>query len=80
MGSSIVYVLTDVIGRGIGLIGRGILRGVGSAWRDPRDRPSGADYGRRADSSADYDGSGYDDSDYDSSGYGRDRPGDRDSY
>lgn len=38
VGSGIVYVLTDVIGRGIGLIGRGILRGVGGAWRDPRPR------------------------------------------
>ena len=38
VGSGVVYVLTDVIGRGIGLIGRGILRGVGSAWNDPRYR------------------------------------------
>lgn len=38
VGSGIVYVLTDVIGRGIGLIGRGILRGVGGAWRNPRYR------------------------------------------
>ncbi|WOD40814.1 DUF3685 domain-containing protein [Nodosilinea sp. E11] len=38
VGSGIVYVLTDVIGRGIGLIGRGILRGVGGGWRDPRYR------------------------------------------
>ena len=37
VGSGLVYVLTDVIGRGIGLIGRGILRGVGNAWRDPRE-------------------------------------------
>lgn len=36
VGSGIVYVLTDVIGRSIGLIGKGILRGVGNAWRDPR--------------------------------------------
>ncbi|WP_017297251.1 DUF3685 domain-containing protein [Nodosilinea nodulosa] len=41
VGSGIVYVLTDVIGRGIGLIGRGILRGVGGAWRDPRYRRDG---------------------------------------
>ena len=40
VGSGIVYVLTDVIGRGIGLIGRGVLRGVGNAWRDPRARRS----------------------------------------
>jgi DNA-binding NarL/FixJ family response regulator len=45
VGSGVVYVLTDVIGRGIGLIGKGILRGVGNAWRDPRSsntyRPPG---------------------------------------
>ncbi|MEB3290428.1 MAG: DUF3685 domain-containing protein, partial [Leptolyngbya sp.] len=40
VGNGLVYVLTDVIGRGIGLIGRGILRGVGHAWRDPRSRGS----------------------------------------
>ncbi|MEY3297043.1 MAG: hypothetical protein RLZZ597_303 [Cyanobacteriota bacterium] len=40
VGSGIVYVLTDVIGRGIGLIGKGILRGVGNAWRDPRSANS----------------------------------------
>ncbi len=43
VGSGIVYVLTDVIGRGIGLIGRGILRGVGGGWRDPRYRRNGQD-------------------------------------
>ncbi|MEO1067680.1 MAG: DUF3685 domain-containing protein [Cyanobacteria bacterium J06638_6] len=44
VGSGIVYVLTDVIGRGIGLIGRGILRGVGGGWRNSsyhRDRQDG---------------------------------------
>jgi DNA-binding NarL/FixJ family response regulator len=34
VGSGLIYVLTEVIGRGIGLIGRGILKGVGSAWQD----------------------------------------------
>ncbi|MGB3201520.1 MAG: DUF3685 domain-containing protein [Nodosilinea sp.] len=43
VGSGIVYVLTDVIGRGIGLIGRGILRGVGGAWREPRYRRDSQD-------------------------------------
>lgn len=47
VGSGIVYVLTDVIGRGIGLIGRGILRGVGGGWRDPRYRRDGQDGDRR---------------------------------
>ncbi|NEP18040.1 MAG: DUF3685 domain-containing protein [Leptolyngbya sp. SIO4C1] len=36
VGSGVVYVLTEVVGRGIGLIGRGILQGVGSAWQDTR--------------------------------------------
>ncbi|NJP12111.1 MAG: DUF3685 domain-containing protein [Leptolyngbyaceae cyanobacterium RU_5_1] len=31
MGSGVVYVLTEVIGRGIGLIGRGIIKGIGNA-------------------------------------------------
>lgn len=34
VGSGIVYVLTDLVGRGIGLIGRGILKGIGNAWND----------------------------------------------
>ncbi|MBD0334529.1 MAG: DUF3685 domain-containing protein [Cyanobacteria bacterium Co-bin13] len=38
LGSGLVYLLTDVVGRGIGLIGRGILKGVGSAWNDPKYR------------------------------------------
>jgi DNA-binding NarL/FixJ family response regulator len=38
LGSGIVYVLTNVVGRGIGLIGRGILQGIGSAWQDSRSR------------------------------------------
>ncbi|MEM6451174.1 MAG: DUF3685 domain-containing protein [Cyanobacteria bacterium P01_D01_bin.105] len=36
VGSSVVYVLTEVLGRGIGLVGRGIIKGVGSAWQDPK--------------------------------------------
>lgn len=44
LGSSVVYVLTEVIGRGIGLIGRGIIKGIGNALQDPNlnrnsDRP-----------------------------------------
>jgi len=38
IGSGAVFVLTEVIGRGIGLIGRGIFKGVGSAWQDSRFR------------------------------------------
>lgn len=34
LGSGIVYLLTEVIGRGIGLIGRGILKGIGKSVRE----------------------------------------------
>jgi hypothetical protein len=34
VGTAIVYILTQVIGRGLGLIGRGILQGIGSAWQE----------------------------------------------
>jgi len=34
VGSSIVYILTQVIGRGLGLIGRGILQGIGNSWSE----------------------------------------------
>ncbi|MEO1621153.1 MAG: DUF3685 domain-containing protein [Cyanobacteria bacterium J06632_3] len=34
IGSSVVYVLTEVLGRGIGLVGRGIFKGMGSAFQD----------------------------------------------
>lgn len=34
MGSSIVFVLTQIVGRGLGLIGRGILQGIGSVSLD----------------------------------------------
>ncbi len=40
IGTGIVYVLTNVVGKGIGLIGRGILQGIGSAWQDSRSRKS----------------------------------------
>ena len=36
VGSGLVYVLTEVVGRGIGLVGRGILQGIGSAWQDTK--------------------------------------------
>jgi hypothetical protein len=36
LGSGVVYILTEVIGRGIGLIGRGIIKGIGSALQDTR--------------------------------------------
>jgi len=36
VGKGVVYLLTQVVGRGIGLIGRGILQGIGSSWQDVR--------------------------------------------
>lgn len=36
IGSGLVYVLTEVIGRGIGLVGRGVLKGVGQVWQEGR--------------------------------------------
>jgi DNA-binding NarL/FixJ family response regulator len=41
LGSGVVYVLTNVVGRGIGLIGRGVLQGIGSAWDENRFKPKG---------------------------------------
>ncbi|MEI6428963.1 MAG: DUF3685 domain-containing protein [Pseudanabaena sp. ELA607] len=38
VGSGLVYVLTNIVGRGLGLIGRGILQGIGSALQDKRFR------------------------------------------
>lgn len=38
LGQGVVYVLTQVIGRGIGLIGRGILQGIGKSVENQRDR------------------------------------------
>jgi hypothetical protein len=34
VGSGLVYVLTEVIGRGLGLVGRGILKGIGNAFQE----------------------------------------------
>lgn len=41
IGSGFVYVLTEVIGRGIGLIGRGVLKGLGNAL--PEKKVNGSD-------------------------------------
>jgi DNA-binding NarL/FixJ family response regulator len=35
-GNGIIYVLTEVVGRSLGLIGRGILKGLGNAWQERR--------------------------------------------
>jgi DNA-binding NarL/FixJ family response regulator len=36
LGSGLIYLLTDVVGRSLGLIGRGIVKGMGSAWQESR--------------------------------------------
>ncbi|MGQ9866596.1 MAG: DUF3685 domain-containing protein [Pseudanabaenaceae cyanobacterium] len=36
LGQTLVYLLTNIIGRGIGAIARGILQGIGSSWQDTR--------------------------------------------
>ncbi len=36
IGGGVVYILTEVIGRGLGLIGRGIAKGIGNAWQDSK--------------------------------------------
>jgi DNA-binding NarL/FixJ family response regulator len=38
VGQAVVYLLTQVIGRGIGLIGRGILQGIGKSVESKRDQ------------------------------------------
>ncbi len=38
IGNGVVYVLTEVLGRGLGLVGRGIFQGMGSAWQDTKGR------------------------------------------
>lgn len=36
LGSGVVYLLTEVVGRGIGLIGRGIVKGIGNALQETK--------------------------------------------
>lgn len=36
VGRGAVYVLTQIVGRGIGLIARGILQGIGNAWDETK--------------------------------------------
>lgn len=38
LGSGIVYILTQVIGRAIGLIGRGVLQGLGGSLQESKNR------------------------------------------
>ncbi len=39
LGQTLVYLLTNIVGRGIGAIARGILQGIGNAWQDNRRPP-----------------------------------------
>ncbi|MBP0039827.1 MAG: DUF3685 domain-containing protein [Roseofilum sp. SBFL] len=44
VGQVLIYILTHIIGRGIGLVARGVLQGIGNSWSDSRlsgngDRP-----------------------------------------
>lgn len=41
LGAGIVYILTEVIGRGIGLVGRGIIQGIGNSLQDTKFRKNG---------------------------------------
>ncbi len=38
VGGGVVFILTEVVGRGLGLVGRGVFKGIGSAWQDNRFR------------------------------------------
>ncbi len=39
LGNGLIYILTEVIGKGIGLIGRGVIKGIGNALQDTRKKP-----------------------------------------
>ncbi|MGA1621389.1 MAG: DUF3685 domain-containing protein [Synechocystis sp.] len=36
VGNGLVFILTQVVGRAIGLIGKGIIQGIGNTWQDRR--------------------------------------------
>jgi hypothetical protein len=36
VGNGLVFVLTQVVGRAIGLIGKGIIQGIGNTWQESR--------------------------------------------
>ena len=46
VGTGLVYVLTEVIGRGLGLIGRGVVKGIGNALQDGTSGKSNRSSGR----------------------------------
>jgi hypothetical protein len=36
LGNILVYILTEIIGRGLGLVGRGVIQGLGQVWQERR--------------------------------------------
>jgi DNA-binding NarL/FixJ family response regulator len=40
LGRGVIYLLTQIIGRGIGLVGRGVLQGIGYVRSEVRSRPA----------------------------------------
>jgi DNA-binding NarL/FixJ family response regulator len=40
LGRGVIYLLTQIIGRGIGLVGRGVLQGIGYVRSEVRSRPT----------------------------------------
>jgi len=38
VGSGIIFVLTQVVGKTIGLIGRGVLQGLGGSWQESKNK------------------------------------------
>ena len=75
VGSSVVYVLTELLGRGIGLVGRGVLKGVGNIRQEgkakQRKRAERADpnYDEFGAQNDDYRGPGSQDSVYHDDAY-----------
>ncbi|MEA5619161.1 DUF3685 domain-containing protein [Cronbergia sp. UHCC 0137] len=47
VGSGIIFVLTQIVGRGLGLIGRGILQGIGSVTLPEKKPPGNHDKTKR---------------------------------
>lgn len=48
LGGWVVYVLTQIIGRGLGLVGRGILQGIGQSFGDRSLEQTGGKLGGRS--------------------------------
>ncbi len=41
-GNGVVFLLTQVVGRAIGLVGKGIIQGIGNTWQDGRSQQKGS--------------------------------------